>query len=77
MNPFRTASSRAVEDGQSTLTMPAFSGPTPTCRKCLHKNIVGPHDKYDAVSDTISRKCTSCSFTWVERAADSGSAAPR
>ena len=71
MNPFRIASARP-DDGQSTLTIPAFSGKMPTCRKCQHHHIIGTEDKYDPTSDTLTRKCVGCGYTWAERAADSG-----
>lgn len=71
MNPFRIASERP-DDGQSTLTIPDFSGDRPKCRKCHHDHIIGSRDKYDPTSDTLSRTCTSCGYTWIERPADSG-----
>ncbi len=73
MNPFRTAAVRPVEDeGQSTFTIPAFSGDKPTCRKCKHHHVIGTTDKYDPKSDTLYRKCDHCGYSWVERSADSG-----
>ena len=72
MNPFRITSARP--EGQSTLTLPAFSGKQPTCRKCQKHHIIGTTDKYDPTSDTLTRACDGCGFTWVERTADSGSA---
>ncbi len=48
--------------------VPPFSGEKTTCVKCT--NTMSTWNKWDSETDTLTRRCYSCSFTWAERGAD-------